>query len=507
MKRSIFLFGALTSKPYAFKARSWELRSIETIDLFDSLGSNIRVDIRGSEIMRILPVVNECINGEWISDKARYAYDGLTRDRYINPMVKQKGYFVQSTWKNVFMIIRSLHSKNYKNFIINTGNFVDLETFSALDILSKTLHSKYNLSINTHLSRNLDFQENYTINSKMLSFNGKKVFLLVGVNLRLENPILNIRFKKLSNASNVLIGYIGARHDHNINFIHLGNNFKVLTNILIGKHNFCTICSSFLKTNNKDIKISSKYKNKISIIFGNDFIQSNIDVILELKKIIQINNDLFEYGFLENYIGKINAFEVGFFNNIRIPKNQKKIFYLVNTEELINKNKDDFVIFQGHHNIRNRIDFDVILPSLVWTEKSAIFINLFGFIQKTQFVIIPPINCRNDWKIVLMLMMSLCEQNIIPSNWNSKEVLHYIHSHLNKLSPNVMSSIGKVRNNIKKRLTIDCNKVELAFSEKHQMPFKTHIHDYYRITSTEKASKIMNVCSFEFNKNKSNFLK
>ena len=155
------LIGALTSKPYAFTARSWELKSVETIDLFDSLGSNIRVDIRGSEIMRILPVNNEFINEEWISDKTRFAYDGLKRKRFITPMIKKNNLFVQLSWKEAFSFIENKwNTEHFNNLVINTGNFIDLETTTIL----KEFSSKFdNVIVNHEKNQNNDLQNNYLL--------------------------------------------------------------------------------------------------------------------------------------------------------------------------------------------------------------------------------------------------------------------------------------------------------------------------------------------------------
>ena len=507
MKKSIILFGALTSKPYSFKARSWELKSIETIDLFDSLGSNIRVDIRGSDILRVLPLNNEYVNEEWISDKARFAYDGLKRDRFINPMIKTNGVFIQSSWKEAFSFIeKNINQEKYNNIVINTGNFTDLQNITALNLFSKNIYNKFNISINPNENINADFQEFYTLNSDLLNFKGKKVFLLIGTNLRLENPILNIKLKKLSNNNNVLIGYIGSRYDFNINFVHLGNNLSVLTKILEGKHYFSTLIYNFLKTNLKGEKIQNKFKNPISLIFGNEIIQTNkhINLINAIKQ-CNFNNITFDFNVLELYSGKINALELGFFNNIKFNKNTKKVFYLLNSENLFNKGDEDFIIFQGHHNYKNRLDFDVILPSVTWTEKSALYLNTFGFIQKTQFIQLPPTNCRNDWKITSILLNVLTKNTEI--NQESISYLNNLHKQLNNLSPNLMNliSIYKIRPRVSLNIIY---KDYLKFNKINSlMPFKSFINNYYKISSVEKVSKIMNKCTEAFNKKKSNFLK
>ncbi len=507
MKKSIILYGALTSKPYSFKARSWELKSIETIDLFDSLGSNIRVDIRGSDILRILPINNELLNEEWISDKARFAYDGLKRDRFINPMIKSNGMFIKSSWKEAISFIeKNINLQPHNNIVINTGNFTDLQHITALNLFYKNIYNKFNVSINSDENINADFQEFYTLNWELFNFKGKKVFILIGTNLRLENPILNIKLKKLSNNNNVLIGYIGSRYDSNINFIHLGNNLSILTRILEGKHYFSTLIYNFLKTNLMGQKIQNRFKNSISFIFGNEIIQTNkhINIINTIKE-CNINSIKCDFNVLELYSGKINTLELGFFNNIKFNKNTKKVFYLLNTENLLNKGDNDFVIFQGHHSYKNRLNFDVILPTVTWTEKSALYLNTFGFVQKTQFVHLPPLNCRNDWKITLILLNLLTKNTDF--NQHSISYLNSLHKQLNNLTPNLMNLISiyklkpRVNLNIHYKNNIQFNKINGL------MPFKSFIYNYYKISSVEKVSKIMNKCTEAFNNKKSNFLK
>ena len=252
MRLSSTLFGALTSKPYAFKARSWELRSIESIDLFDSLCSNIKLDIRNSEIMRILPINNEVVNEEWISDKARYAFDSFKRERFVNPMIKKNNIFTQVTWKEAFEhISNEINKRKLNNVVINTGNFVDIEHLVSLKEFTKKISPAYTITINNEKNFNGDFQSDYTLNANLFNFKGPKIFLLVGVNLRLENPILNIKLKRLSLLNNVLIGYIGSKNNYNLNCEHLGNNLTVLTDIISGKHKFCTVITNFLKKDEK----------------------------------------------------------------------------------------------------------------------------------------------------------------------------------------------------------------------------------------------------------------
>lgn len=507
MKNSIVLYGALTSKPYSFKARSWELKTIETIDLFDSLGSNIRLDIRGSEIMRILPINNEIINEEWISDKARYAFDGFKRERFINPMIKKNNVFVQANWKETFnYITEQINIRKLDNLVINTGNFTDLEHFAALTDFSNKIRTKYNLSINTENNYNGDLQEYYTINSNFFNVKGPKVFVLVGINLRLENPILNIKLKKLSSNNNVLIGYIGSKNNYNFNCEHLGNNISVLKKIIKGNHPFSTVISNFLKKNLKNYKISSLFKNSVSILFGNEIIQTQNHINF-IKAIKSIKNPFlnFDSNVLELYTGKINMLETGFYNTNKINTKKKTIFYLLNTEILKNYKKGDFVIFQGDHNVNLRSYFDVILPTVNWTEKSALYLNCFGQLQKTQFGVLPPINTREDWKITYMLLNNMELET--KDNLTSKKKLTNLHNFLNILSPNLMNFINKYKLKATQPLDIQYKNSTRMHTHIHNMPFKTFIFNYYQINSVEKSSKIMNLCTKEFVAKKLNFFK
>ncbi len=506
MKINIIKFGALTSKPYAFKARSWELRNTESIDLFDSLCSNIRIDIRGSEIMRILPINNDLINEEWISDKARYAYDGLNRERFINPMIKKDKIFIQSSWKNTLDFIKNtITTSSLKNLIINTGNFNDLESLISLNEFSKKLIKIIRPTINYNIKNNADFQEYYLLNDNIFNVSGYKIFLLIGVNLRLENPILNIRLKKLSNDKNVLIGYIGSNYNNNLNLIHLGNNFSTIKEIFAGKHNFSTVITNFLKRDLNNSKIKDIFKNKISIIFGNEIIQTGNHIqLIESIKQIPILKEKVDFNIIENFSGKINILETGLFNYNNINVNERSIFYLLNTETIENYKKDDFVIFQGHHNTQIRSKINVILPNVLWTEKSGLYLNCFGFIQKTQFVMLPPVNCRNDWKITLLLLHTIFNLNF-NNTITSKKLLITIHKKLNLISPNLLNLLGKsnIKSNWDKNIVHKNNLKKI--NTYSNMPFKSFIPNYYKITSVEKASKIMDKCSKYFSDKKTNF--
>jgi NADH-quinone oxidoreductase subunit G len=216
------------------------------------------------------------------------------------------------------------------------------------------------------MKSNADLQEYYLLNDDIFKTSGYKVILLVGVNLRLENPILNVRLKKLSHNKNILIAYIGSHNENNINLIHLGNNFSIIKEIVSGKHNFSKLILSFLKKDLNNNKIKNIFKNKISIIFGNEIIQggNHIGLIESIKEIKPLYNKV-DINVIENFSGKINSLELGIFNYNNINTTEKSIFYLLNTESIEGYKINDFVIFQGHHNTLIRDKIDVILPTVL----------------------------------------------------------------------------------------------------------------------------------------------
>lgn len=492
------LIGALTSKPYAFTARSWELRSIETIDLFDSSCSNIKIDIRNSEIMRVLPVNNEYINEEWISDKTRFAYDGLKRWRFINPVIKKNNYFIQVSWQEAFENIKFwINNNKYKNIILNTGNFIDLETTAALKIWSNNYN---NVIINANI--NSSDKETYFIDIKTINeIKENTVYIFVGLNLRYENPVMNIKMKKLSNQQHILVGYFGAKYNSNLEYYHLGLNFLGILNLIKGKHAFLKIINKFLKNN----KIRKCFNNRINLILGSEII--NKVNFKELFVLLEQHTNKYETFFyninsLYQHSGKINIKELNLIsdNSKLLNKYEKNLYYLIGFEKIKRNNTDDFLIYQGHQNDLNRTDFDVILPSYNWTEKSSLYLNANRVVQKSNLLINPPIQSRLDWKIIRMI--SILFDKDIQFN-NIKE----IHQILNKFSPNIMNSINKYQLSSLFNMKYILNKRNTLFSFKNLNPLKSLNPNFYITNSVERSSKIMNQCFANLNNKSNNFFK
>lgn len=492
--QNLKLIGALTSKPYAFTARSWELKNIETIDLFDSLGSNIKIDIRGSEIMRILPINNDFINEEWISDKTRFAYDGLKRWRFTTPLIKKNNMFIQSSWKEVFEIVeRKIKETKFKNILIQTGNYTDLETLAALDTFKTTLP---NVFINNDLTINGD-KQNYFLDIKdFQNISGEKVYILVGLNLRLENPVLNIRLRRLSTQDNILIAFIGSKYDYNINLYHLGNSITVVKNLLSGKHFFVRLLINFLKKK----KIKNLYKNEITWILGTELINQLTKNIESIIKNYSNNNLKFTFKYLASSSGLINALELGLFSTKKYKLDSKNLnlFYLIESENISEHKPNDFIIFQGSHNDLIRTKFDIILPTNTWIEKSSLYINCFGMIQKTNLITKPPELSRLGWKSI-RLMSILFGKDI-----NYNDILE-LHKKLNKLTPNTVQNINIYNIQIKYGIEYVLKTKKLI--EITLAPYKSFTSNFYKNNSIERSSKILTECSNILEKNTNNFLK
>jgi NADH-quinone oxidoreductase subunit G len=219
------------------------------------------------------------------------------------------------------------------------------------------------LTLNNNIISNVDFSTNYLVSSSVLKSSGSKVFLFVGLNLRIENPVLNIRFKKLAQNDSVLIGYIGPKYNYNINLIHLGNNINILNKIFEGKHFFSTLALMFSKKTVKNLKLKYELRNPVSIFFGSDFekyFQKN-DIISFLKD-VKFNNIDFNVNVLKKYSGIINTAELGLCSNKKVYTPENNFVYLCGSEKF-NPSKKDFIIFQGHHNEKIKTEFDIILPA------------------------------------------------------------------------------------------------------------------------------------------------
>jgi NADH dehydrogenase (ubiquinone) Fe-S protein 1 len=230
--------GALNNLPYSFQARPWELKSNYTIDVMDALGSNIDAQNRGSDMLRILPRVHEEVNEEWISDKSRHAFDGLKKQRLSTPLVrKEDGSFAELTWEEALSTLASKLSEVDGDEIQGMiGEFMDCEGMLAFkDLLNKLNCDNIDVKSNA-MHINADFRSQYLMNSRVTGLDETDLLLLVGVNPRQENPVLNARIRKAVQINGLEVALIGSAPNLPYDYIHLGNSPKTLQELADGSH-------------------------------------------------------------------------------------------------------------------------------------------------------------------------------------------------------------------------------------------------------------------------------
>lgn len=249
--------GALTSKPYAYIARSWELKTIETIDILDSLGSNIIVDFRGDEVIRILPRINEDLNEEWINDRTRFSYDGLKIQRLEKPFYKIGSSLVSGSWELSFNKIQFFIQKNKPKLNVILGNLVDIETSIMLKDLSNS-YGNFTFFFNNKIINN-DLRENYLININLKDLKRVDLIILLNINLREELPIINARLRRIILKKNLILVTFGCNHNLTYRSKNLSNNTKGIIHFLEGKHWFCNL---FVKSKKPIILVGEAIKNR-----------------------------------------------------------------------------------------------------------------------------------------------------------------------------------------------------------------------------------------------------
>ena len=390
--------GALTSKPYVFEARPWELKKTETVDVMDAVGSNVRVDTYDWEVKRVLPLINEDINEEWISDKTRYACDGLLNQRLDTPFIKYNGKFEKASWDEVFKIIKSKFENSSKEKICGfVGDLTNMETgYIFKEFFDRTLsnHNYDSRSDNRYVD--VKERENYIFNSSINGIEDADLIFLIGSNPRYEATILNARIRKAFVNNNTKIISLNDVGDLTYPYESLDGQTQSIKNIFEGsdeiskkiidaKHPMIIIGESLLKLN------SANYL--FNLIKG--FLNKN-------NKFTDNWNPL---NILSCDASTVGNFDLGIINNdINLIKDLKsnkfEIVYLVGQDNLEFDKKDEFIIYQGSHGDKGAEIADIILPGAAYTEQDGHFTNLEGKIQKAYKASYPPGDAKEDWQII-----------------------------------------------------------------------------------------------------------
>lgn len=395
--------GALTSKPYAFTARPWELRRTESIDVMDAVGCNIVVQTRGGEVMRVVPAENEEINEEWISDKSRFAYDGLKRQRITEPFVKGRdGVLKPEIWENALVAVaKELNARSGNEIAAVSGDFTDAETLFAVRQLLHGCDSEMLMTEDSFpmTGSGVDIRSSYLFNSSIAGIEDADLVLLIGTNPRFEAPIINTRIRKAwrtSPVGDIKIGVVGADTDMTYPTTHLGNSADSLIDLANGYHSFA-----------QDLKAA---KRPI-IILGSSLMDrpDSIGLTQIISKIAAQTRP--EEGWkvmnvLHKNSSQVAALDLGYNPGLRDLSGVKLLFLMGADSGKVNRDilpADCTVVYIGSHGDAGASIADVVLPGAAYTEKNATYVNTEGRAQRTTKAVNQPGVAREDWKIVRAL--------------------------------------------------------------------------------------------------------
>lgn len=404
--------GALTSKPYAYNARPWELRKTESIDVMDAVGSNIRVDARGGEVLRVLPRLHEDVNEEWISDKTRYAIDGLKRQRLDRPYVRgADGKLKPATWAEAFAAIKARVAPLPGNKVAGiAGDLVDVESVVALkDLLTKLGSANMDCRQDGALFDTSN-RAGYIFNTGIAGIENADVVLLIGTNPRWEAPLVNARIRKTYLTGKLKkVAVVGQNFDLTYPTEFLGNSGSVLTALANGSHPF--------------VETLKAAKNPL-IILGAGALRRGDGLAVQAaaraiaENVGAVREDWNGFNVLHLAAGRVGALDAGFLpgNGGRdlagilagAQSGEIEAVYLLGADEIDGaKLGKAFVIYQGHHGDRGAHRADVILPGAAYTEKNATYVNTEGRVQHARFATFPLGEAREDWKILRALSTEL----------------------------------------------------------------------------------------------------
>jgi NADH dehydrogenase (ubiquinone) Fe-S protein 1 len=392
--------GALTSKPYAFRARPWELKRTESIDVLDALGSNIRVDSRGLEVMRIIPRLNDCVNEEWINDKTRFACDGLKTQRLTLPLVRREGKFEPVTWEQALTEIshayRILAPKG-DEFKAIAGALTEVESLVAMKDLANKLGSE-NLALDQPsgskpLAHGVDVRSNYAFNSKIWGIESADCILLIGTNPRHEAAVMNARIRKQWLRSDLEIGVVGETWDSTFEFDHLGTDIEALKKALSGPFG-----KKLQSAKKPMIVVGSGVTDHVDAAAFYEAVGSFVE-----KNANFTTEEWNGYNVLQRAASRVGAFEVGFtVPSTAVAETKPKFVWLLGADEISEADlpKDAYIVYQGHHGDKGASLADIVLPGAAYTEKAGTYVNTEGRVQMTRAATSLPGAARTDWKII-----------------------------------------------------------------------------------------------------------
>ena len=474
--------GALTSKPFAFTARPWELTKTESIDVMDAVGSSIRVDTRGREVMRIMPRVNEQVNEEWISDKSRFIWDGLRTQRLDRPYVRKNGKLAAASWPDAFAAIKAAVSRTSGDKIgAIAGDLAAVEEMYALKLLVQSLGSQNidcrqdGAALDPSLGRG-----SYIFNPTIEGIEQADAVLIIGANPRFEASLLNARIRKRYRMRELPVGVIGEAEDLRYPYESLGAGAETLKDLAAGNGAFF----EKLKT----------AKHPLIIVGQGALARSDGAAVLGLAaKLANAVGAVVEgwngFAMLHNAAARVGGLDIGFVpgeggKDVAGMLGGTDVLFLLGADELdLSAASSAFVVYIGTHGDAGAHRADVILPAAAYTEKSGTYVNTEGRVQMTSRAGFAPGDAREDWAILRALSDVLGKKLPFDSLAQLRASLHAAHPHLAQIDEIAAGSADDVA----KAAKIGGKVLKAAFA--------SPVKDFYLTNPIARASAVMAECS------------
>jgi NADH-quinone oxidoreductase subunit G len=479
--------GALTSRPYSFAARPWELQKTQSIDVNDAVGCNIRVDARGREVMRVLPRNNDAVNEEWISDKTRFVWDGLGVQRLDHPYVRRRGKLVEASWAEAFAAIaQRMKGLEPGRFGAIAGDLAGAEEMFALKQLADRIGSpnmdcrQDGAQLDPALGR-----ASYLFNTTIAGIEEADALLIVGANPRLEAAVLNARIRKRWGAGRFPIGVIGEQADLTYPYDYLGAGPETLSDLAGGGHAFH--------------KTLAQAERPMLILGQSALARPDGAAILSLAARIAASTAMLKDGWngfnvLHNAAARVAGLDLGFVpgkGGLDVAgmvqsagKGELDVLYLLGADEIdMDALGKAFVIYQGTHGDRGAHRADVILPGAAYTEKDALYVNTEGRPQTTERAVFPPGEAREDWAIIRALSAVLGHTLPFDNPNQLRAAMVEAVPHFAKLDTIVPADAAPLQDLAK------------TGGRVHKEPFGHAIDDFYLTNPIARASNTMSQMS------------
>jgi NADH-quinone oxidoreductase subunit G len=473
--------GALTSKPYAFVARPWELGKTQSIDVMDGIGSAIRVDTRGREVMRILPRVNEAVNEEWISDKTRQVVDGLRTQRLDRPYLRENGKLRIASWPEAFAAIAAKTNRiDGKRIGAIAGDVAAVEEMFALkELLAKC--GSANLAVQGGDAFDAKSgRGSYIFNPTLAGIEQADALLIVGSNPRKEAAVLNARIRKRWRTGQLKIGLIGDKADLTYTYEYLGAGTESLSALAAGKHSFAEVLKNA--------------KHPIVLVGAGAAGRHDGAAILSLAAKLALDFGAIKDGWngfavLHDTASRVGALDIGFaagadgLNAAQMTTfGTLDVLFLLGADE-IKVPEGTFVVYIGTHGDRGAHRADVILPGAAYTEKTGIYVNTEGRVQMANRASFPPGEAREDWAIIRALSEVMGKRLPYDSLGGLRQAMFRAVPHLMRVDQIETGGADSIKTLASKGGSVD------------KSPFRSPVSDFYLTNPIARASAVMAECS------------